>query len=185
MPTDLAKRFEVYRPAAARLGRWRPHPGHGRRQDQGRQAPPQQRLAPDRRGIHQAWRHHRQSRLGHRPGFRTFDAWVCVTSHASQGVTVDKVFVGVSSESLPATVPADGYVALTRGKEQAVVFTDDRQRTAEGNQPGRRSAVGNATGRISEANAGLAQAHSRSGWPARMPGWARWLCKTMRSNPPN
>jgi conjugative relaxase-like TrwC/TraI family protein len=49
-----------------------------------------------------------------------------VTSHASQGVTVDKVFVGVSSESFPATYERTGYVALTRGREQAQIFTDDR-----------------------------------------------------------
>lgn len=50
-----------------------------------------------------------------------------VTSHASQGVTVDKVFVGISSESLPATYQRTAYVAVTRGKEQAQIFTDDRQ----------------------------------------------------------
>jgi len=48
------------------------------------------------------------------------------TSHASQGDTVDKVFVSVASESLPATNQRTAYVALTRGKEQAVIFTDDR-----------------------------------------------------------
>jgi conjugative relaxase-like TrwC/TraI family protein len=50
-----------------------------------------------------------------------------LTSHASQGVTVDKVLVGMSSESLPAINERTAYVALTRGKEQALVFTDDRQ----------------------------------------------------------
>ena len=69
-PTELANRFEVYRPDAVRPGRRRPGSRHGRRQDQGRQAPPQQRLAADRPGIHQTRRHHRRSRLGHRPGFR-------------------------------------------------------------------------------------------------------------------
>jgi conjugative relaxase-like TrwC/TraI family protein len=49
-----------------------------------------------------------------------------VTSHASQGVTVDKVFVGISSESFPATGQRTAYVALTRGKEQVQVFTDDK-----------------------------------------------------------
>jgi conjugative relaxase-like TrwC/TraI family protein len=49
-----------------------------------------------------------------------------VTSHASQGVTVDKVFIGVSSESFPATYQRTGYVAVTRGKEQVKIFTDDR-----------------------------------------------------------
>lgn len=49
-----------------------------------------------------------------------------VTSHASQGVTVDKVLIGVSSQSFPATYQRTAYVAVTRGKEQALVFTDDR-----------------------------------------------------------
>jgi len=50
-----------------------------------------------------------------------------VTSHASQGDTVEKVFVGISSQSLPATNERTAYVALTRGREQALVFTDDRK----------------------------------------------------------
>jgi len=50
-----------------------------------------------------------------------------VTSHASQGVTVDKVFIGVSSESYPATYQRTGYVAVTRGKEQVQIFTDDKE----------------------------------------------------------
>lgn len=49
-----------------------------------------------------------------------------VTSHASQGTTVDRVFVGVAAESLPATGERTAYVALTRGKEQVRVFTDDK-----------------------------------------------------------
>ena len=48
------------------------------------------------------------------------------TSHASQGATVDKVFVGISHESFPATGQRTAYVAVTRGKEQAMIFTDDR-----------------------------------------------------------
>jgi conjugative relaxase-like TrwC/TraI family protein len=50
----------------------------------------------------------------------------CITSHASQGVTVDKVFIGMSSESFPATNERTGYVAVTRGREQVQIFTDDR-----------------------------------------------------------
>jgi hypothetical protein len=49
-----------------------------------------------------------------------------VTSHASQGATVDKVFVGMSSESLPAVNQRTGYVALTRGKEKVEIYTDER-----------------------------------------------------------
>jgi Viral (Superfamily 1) RNA helicase len=50
----------------------------------------------------------------------------CITSHASQGVTVDKVFIGLSSESLPASDERTGYVAVTRGREQVQIFTDDK-----------------------------------------------------------
>ncbi|MCX7392563.1 MAG: relaxase domain-containing protein [Planctomycetales bacterium] len=49
-----------------------------------------------------------------------------VTSYSSQGATVDKVIVSISSQSLPATDQRTAYVAITRGKEQALVFTDDR-----------------------------------------------------------
>lgn len=47
------------------------------------------------------------------------------TSHASQGMTVNKVFVAIDSESMKATDQRTAYVAITRGKEQAMVFTDD------------------------------------------------------------
>ncbi len=50
-----------------------------------------------------------------------------VTSHASQGRTVDKVFIGQSSQSFPATNRRSFYVPVTRGKEQAVIFTDDKK----------------------------------------------------------
>ena len=50
-----------------------------------------------------------------------------VTSHASQGVTVDKVFVAIGSQSLPAIGQRTAYVAITRGKEQAFIYTDDRK----------------------------------------------------------
>ncbi len=49
-----------------------------------------------------------------------------VTSHASQGVTVHKVFVGISGDSFRATTQRAAYVAVTRGKEQALIFTDDK-----------------------------------------------------------
>ena len=50
-----------------------------------------------------------------------------VTSHASQGKTVDKVFIGQSSQSFPASNRRQFYVSVSRGKEQAVVFTDDKE----------------------------------------------------------
>jgi conjugative relaxase-like TrwC/TraI family protein len=50
-----------------------------------------------------------------------------VTAEASQGQTVDKVFVGISSQSFGAANQRRFYVPATRGKEQALVFTDDKK----------------------------------------------------------
>jgi conjugative relaxase-like TrwC/TraI family protein len=50
-----------------------------------------------------------------------------VTSHAAEGRTVDKVFIGQSSQSFPATNQRSFYVPVTRGREQAVIFTDNNQ----------------------------------------------------------
>ena len=71
-----------------------------------------------------------------------------LTSHASQGVTVEKVFVGISSESFPATYERTAYVALTRGKEQAADFHGRQERAAEGGQPAGRSVVGDRAFRV-------------------------------------
>ena len=51
----------------------------------------------------------------------------CVTSEASQGKTVDKVFIGISNDSFGAANQRRFYVPVTRGKEKAEIFTDDRQ----------------------------------------------------------
>lgn len=50
-----------------------------------------------------------------------------VTSHASQGKTVDRVIIGLSSVSHPAASREGLYVAVSRGRERATLFTDDRQ----------------------------------------------------------
>jgi hypothetical protein len=50
-----------------------------------------------------------------------------VTTHAAQGKIVHKVFIGLSSESFPAANQRSFYVAATRGKEQAVIFTDSKE----------------------------------------------------------
>ncbi len=49
-----------------------------------------------------------------------------VTSQASEGKTVDKVFIGQSNQSFPATNQRSFYVPVTRGREQAVIFTDNK-----------------------------------------------------------
>ncbi|HXG11576.1 MAG TPA: ATP-binding domain-containing protein [Gemmataceae bacterium] len=49
-----------------------------------------------------------------------------VTSHASQGKTVDRVFIAQSSLSFPASSREQFYVSVSRAKEKAVIFTSDK-----------------------------------------------------------
>lgn len=70
-------------------------------------------------------------------GWKIDKAWghftyaYAVTSHASQGRTVDKAFVGVSAVSYPASSPEMMYVASSRAREQVVIFTDDKRALLE------------------------------------------------------
>jgi conjugative relaxase-like TrwC/TraI family protein len=53
------------------------------------------------------------------------------TSHASQGKTVDRVFIGQSSDAGPASSREQFYVSVSRAKEQATIYTDDKQALRE------------------------------------------------------
>jgi hypothetical protein len=59
-------------------------------------------------------------------GFGHLAYGYAVTSQASEGRTVDKVFIGQGSQSFPATNQRSFYVPVTRGREQAVIFTDNK-----------------------------------------------------------
>ncbi len=50
-----------------------------------------------------------------------------VTSHSSQGKTVDHVIVGQSSKSFPASSREQFYVSVSRGRKQATIYTDDKE----------------------------------------------------------
>ena len=126
-PTELADRFEVYRPAQLALAvgdRVRVTAG-GKTKDGKHRLSNGSLLTVQgftKRGdiiVDHGWVIDRD--FGH------LTHGYVVTSHASQGVTVDKVFIGMSSESFPATYQRTAYVAVTRGKEQALIFTDDRK----------------------------------------------------------
>src|SRR5690606_25873668 len=51
----------------------------------------------------------------------------CVTSHASQGKTVDDVIICESSMSFPAASLEQFYVSASRGRQRLKIFTDDKQ----------------------------------------------------------
>jgi conjugative relaxase-like TrwC/TraI family protein len=48
------------------------------------------------------------------------------TSHAAQGRTVQRVLIHAPTATFGAVDKASGYVAISRGKEKATIFTDDK-----------------------------------------------------------
>ena len=86
-------------------------------------------------------------------------------------MTVDKVFVGTSSESFPATYQRTAYVAVTRGKEQAQIFTDDRKELLK--------AIGRPDDPLSatEISGAHAAATARAGLAAEATGVRTWPCR--------
>lgn len=51
----------------------------------------------------------------------------CLTSHASQGKTVDEVFIYQPSATFPATDLKQFYVSVSRGREKVHIYTDDKE----------------------------------------------------------
>lgn len=49
------------------------------------------------------------------------------TSYASQGKTVDRVFIAVGDQSLPAANRQQWYVSVSRGREMAKLYVEDKQ----------------------------------------------------------
>lgn len=86
--------------------------------------------------------------------FGHFALGYATTSHASQGKTVDRVFIAQGTESFPASSREQFYVSVSRGRKSARIYTDDtaalRERIRESGQ--RASAVelveGEVTARV-------------------------------------
>jgi conjugative relaxase-like TrwC/TraI family protein len=55
----------------------------------------------------------------------------CVTSHASQGKTVDEVFISQPASTFPATDAKQFYVSVSRAKDRARIYTDDKEQLLE------------------------------------------------------
>lgn len=51
----------------------------------------------------------------------------CITSHASQGKTVDHVFIAQPAATFPATDLKQFYVSVSRGRENVRIYTDDKE----------------------------------------------------------
>ena len=55
----------------------------------------------------------------------------CVTSYASQGKTTQHVFIYQPAETFPATDAKQFYVSVSRAKERAHIYTNDKQELLE------------------------------------------------------
>lgn len=51
----------------------------------------------------------------------------CITSHASQGKTVDEVFIYQPAATFPATDAKQFYVSVSRARDKAHIYTDDKE----------------------------------------------------------
>jgi ATP-dependent exoDNAse (exonuclease V) alpha subunit len=59
--------------------------------------------------------------------YNTFTHGYAVTSHSSQGKTVDEVLLVASSKSFAAVNREQFYVSISRGRERVQIFTDDAE----------------------------------------------------------
>lgn len=50
----------------------------------------------------------------------------CITSHASQGKTVDEVFISQPASTFPASDSKQFYVSVSRARDKATVYTDHK-----------------------------------------------------------
>jgi conjugative relaxase-like TrwC/TraI family protein len=55
----------------------------------------------------------------------------CITSYASQGKTVDQVFISQPAETFAATDAKQFYVSVSRAKESVVIYTNDKKELLE------------------------------------------------------
>lgn len=51
----------------------------------------------------------------------------CITSHAAQGKTVDEVYIAQPAATFPATDAKQFYVSISRGRDIAKIYTDDKK----------------------------------------------------------
>ncbi|MFN8343990.1 MAG: MobF family relaxase [Spirosomataceae bacterium] len=65
---------------------------------------------------------------------RDYGHWThahCITSYASQGKTVDEVFIAQPAATFPATDAKQFYVSVSRARERVRIYTDDKEQLLE------------------------------------------------------
>lgn len=92
----------------------------------------------------------------------------CMTSHASQGKTVDRVFIAQNAATFPATDLKQFYVSCSRGREAVSIYTDDKVALLEhaSEMGDRQSALELLSGKETHLEHVLAQ--ERSAYPSEL-----------------
>jgi ATP-dependent exoDNAse (exonuclease V) alpha subunit len=80
------------------------------------------------------------------------------TSYGSQGKTVDRVFIAVGNQSLPAAGQQQWYVSASRGREMAKLYVEDKEEV--------RDAIARSGKRLSAVE--LTGTKIRDSWRTRM-----------------
>ena len=96
------------------------------------------------------------------PGFGGFTHGYVSTSHGSQGRTVDQVFIAQDSFSGRASSTEQFYVSVSRGRQAARIYTDDKEALATAVQ--RSAARPSATELMRGAFPAHANGYSRHDW---------------------
>ena len=97
--------------------------------------------------------------------FRHIDHGYAVTSHSSQGLTVDRVLINADTqESLRLLNDRMAYVAVSRAREEALIYTDSTQNLRESlnratNKETALEATNNKSGDLQQDRDGLANDH--------------------------
>ncbi|GMV71851.1 MAG: conjugative relaxase [Leptolyngbya sp. PLA2] len=126
LPLDQAARFQLYRPSVLPVA-----PGDVVRVTRnGKTANGRHRL--NNGALYTVKRFDRAGNLVLTNGWRIAKDYghlahgYCTTSHASQGRTVDHVLIAQSSASFPASSRQQAYVSVSRAREHATLYTDDK-----------------------------------------------------------
>lgn len=131
LPTEHATRYQVFRPSSIKLAAG----DLVRITHNGQTADAKHRLDNgmmfrvkgfDRFGnivLHNGWTIDKN--WGH------FQYGYAVTSHAAQGKTVDRVLIGQSGRSFPASSREQFYVSASRARERVTIFTDSKEELRE------------------------------------------------------
>jgi conjugative relaxase-like TrwC/TraI family protein len=97
----------------------------------------------------------------------------CATSHASQGKTVDRVFVAVGRESFAAASKEQFYVSVSRARESATIYCEDKRELLD--------AVGRSSTRMTATELAATPKSAAERQPSRLARLTEHIRRTFRA----